>query len=104
MPNPQKVGTVTVDIARAVEEAKGGKVEFRVDKTGTIHAPFGRASFDKEKLHDNLKLLLEAVLKARPHSLKGQYVKKVVVSFTMGPVLKLMWHKPWRRLVNSIRF
>ena len=88
MPNP-KVGTVTVDIGRAVEEAKGGKVEFRVDKTGTIHAPFGRASFEKDKLYDNLKLLLESVLKARPHSLKGQYLKKVVVSFTMGPGVKI---------------
>lgn len=88
MPNP-KVGTVTADIARAVEEAKGGKVEFRVDKTGTIHAPFGRASFDKDKLHENLKTLLEAVLKAKPHSLKGQYMKKIVVSFTMGPGVKI---------------
>lgn len=88
MPNP-KVGTVTVDIGRAVEEAKGGKVEFRVDKTGTVHAPFGRASFDKDKLFDNLKALLEAVLKARPHSLKGQYIKKIVVSFTMGPGVKI---------------
>jgi large subunit ribosomal protein L1 len=88
MPNP-KVGTVTVDIGRAVEEAKGGKVEFRVDKTGTIHAPFGRASFDLEKLHQNLKTLLEAVLKAKPHSLKGQYMKKVVISFTMGPGVKV---------------
>lgn len=88
MPNP-KVGTVTADIGRAVEEAKGGKVEFRVDKTGTIHAPFGRASFDKDKLHDNLKTLLEAVLKAKPHSLKGQYMKKIVLSFTMGPGVKI---------------
>lgn len=88
MPNP-KVGTVTVDIARAVEEAKGGKVEFRVDKTGNVHAPFGRASFDKDKLHENLRVLLEAVLKAKPHSLKGQYLKKVVVSFTMGPGVKI---------------
>lgn len=88
MPNP-KVGTVTVDIARAVEEAKGGKVEFRVDKTGTVHAPFGRASFDKDKLHENLKTLLEAVIKARPHSLKGQYLKKIVLSFTMGPGVKV---------------
>jgi large subunit ribosomal protein L1 len=88
MPNP-KVGTVTVDIGRAVEEAKGGKIEFRVDKTGTIHAPFGRASFDKEKLHDNLKILLEAVIRAKPHSLKGKYIKKAVVSFTMGPGIKL---------------
>jgi large subunit ribosomal protein L1 len=88
MPNP-KVGTVSADVARAVEEAKGGKIEFRADKTGTVHAPFGRASFDKEKLYDNLKALLEAVLKAKPHSLKGQYMKKVVVSFTMGPGVKV---------------
>lgn len=88
MPNP-KVGTVTVDIGRAVEEAKGGKVEFKVDKTGTLHAPFGRASFDKEKLHENLRTLLEAVLRAKPHSLKGQYMKKIVVSFTMGPGIKI---------------
>ncbi len=88
MPNP-KVGTVTVDIGRAVEEAKGGKVEFRVDKTGTVHAPFGRASFDKEKLQENLKTLLEAVLRAKPHSLKGIYMKKVVISFTMGPGIKV---------------
>jgi large subunit ribosomal protein L1 len=88
MPNP-KVGTVTVDIGRAVDEAKGGKVEFRVDKTGTVHAPFGRASFEKEKLHENLKTLLEAVLRAKPHSLKGIYMKKVVLSFTMGPGVKV---------------
>lgn len=88
MPNP-KVGTVTVDIARAVEEAKGGKVEFRVDKTGTVHAPFGRASFDKEKLHENLRVLLEAIIKAKPHSVKGQYMKKIVLSFTMGPGVKV---------------
>lgn len=88
MPNP-KVGTVAADVARAVEEAKGGKVEFRADKTGTVHAPFGRASFDKEKLHENLKALLEAILKAKPHSLKGQYLKKVVLSFTMGPGVKV---------------
>lgn len=88
MPNP-KVGTVTVDIGRAVEEAKGGKVEFRVDKTGTLHAPFGRASFEKEKLEENLKTLLEAVQRARPHSVKGQYMKKITISLTMGPVVKL---------------
>lgn len=88
MPNP-KVGTVSVDIGRAVEEAKGGKVEFRVDKTGTVHAPFGRASFDKDKLHDNLRTLLEAIMRAKPHSLKGQYLKKIVISFTMGPGVKV---------------
>lgn len=88
MPNP-KVGTVTVDIGRAVEEAKGGKIEFRVDKTGTVHAPFGRASFEKEKLYENLKALLEVIQRARPHSLKGQYIKKIVLSFTMGPGVKV---------------
>lgn len=88
MPNP-KVGTVTNDIARAVEEAKGGKIEFRVDKGGTIHAPFGRASFPKEKLQENLKVLLDAIHKARPHSLKGQYMKKIAISLTMGPSIKL---------------
>lgn len=88
MPNP-KVGTVTVDIGRAVEEAKGGKIEFRVDKTGTLHAPFGRASFSKEHLVNNLRTLLEAIHKARPHSVKGQYMQKIVVSLTMGPGVKL---------------
>lgn len=88
MPNP-KVGTVTVDVGRAVEEAKGGKIEFRVDKTGTIHAPFGRASFEKDKLYENLKTLLEAIQRARPHSLKGQYIKKIVLSLTMGPGVKV---------------
>ncbi len=88
MPNP-KVGTVTVDIGRAVEEAKGGKIEFRVDKTGTLHAPFGRASFAKDKLQENLQTLLEAIQKARPHTVKGTYMKKIVISLTMGPGLKL---------------
>lgn len=88
MPNP-KVGTVTPDVAKAVKDIKGGKIEFKVDKTGTLHVPFGRASFDKEKLQENLKTLLEAVHKARPHSLKGQYMKKIVVSFTMGPGVRL---------------
>lgn len=88
MPNP-KVGTVTMDVAKAVEEAKGGKIEFRVDKTGTLHAPFGRASFAPEKLSENLRALLEAVQKAKPHSVKGQYMKKIVISLTMGPGVKL---------------
>jgi large subunit ribosomal protein L1 len=88
MPNP-KVGTVTVDVVKAIEEVKGGKIEFKVDKTGTLHAPFGRASFDAQKLSENLQTLLEAIQKARPHSLKGQYMQKIVVSLTMGPGLKL---------------
>ena len=88
MPNP-KVGTVTVDIAKAVKDIKGGKIEFKVDKTGTLHAPVGRASFSAGNLQENLKTLLDAVLRARPSSVKGQYVKKVTISSTMGPGIKL---------------
>jgi large subunit ribosomal protein L1 len=88
MPNP-KVGTVTMDVAKAVQEAKGGKVEFKVDKNGVLHIPFGRASFDKEKLEGNLKTLLETVQKLKPHSLKGIYMRKIVLSLTMGPSIKL---------------
>lgn len=88
MPNP-KVGTVTMDVAKAVQEAKGGKVEFKVDKNGTLHIPFGRASFDKEKLEGNLRSLLEAIQKLKPHSMKGQYMRKIVISLTMGPGIKL---------------
>lgn len=88
MPNP-KVGTVTPDIGKAVEEAKGGKVEFRVDKTGNLHAPFGRSSFSSEKLHENLKTLLEAVVRAKPHTVKGQYMKKIVLAYTMGPGVRV---------------
>ena len=88
MPNP-KVGTVTMDVAKAVQEAKGGKVEFKVDKNGTLHIPFGRASFDKEKLEGNLRSLLEAIQKLKPHSMKGQDMRKIVISLTMGPGIKI---------------
>lgn len=88
MPNP-KVGTVTVDVARAVKETKAGKVEFRVEKAGIIHVPVGRASFAQEKLRENIIAIMEYLLKVRPSSVKGQYVKSVAVSSTMGPGIRL---------------
>lgn len=84
MPNP-KVGTVTFDIARAVKESKSGKVEFRVEKAGIIHAPVGKVSFDPQKLQENILALMEALLKAKPSAAKGTYVKKISLSSTMGP-------------------
>ncbi len=84
MPNP-KTGTVTVDVARAIQETKAGKVEFRVDKTGVIHAPVGKVSFDHQKLAENAKTLIDAVLKAKPSTAKGKYVKGANVCSTMGP-------------------
>ncbi len=84
MPNP-KVGTVTFDIERAVSEQKSGKIEFRVDKAGIVHAPFGRLSFSREQLAENFLAIAEAVVKAKPAVTKGAYVKKVSISSTMGP-------------------
>src|SRR5262245_8973041 len=84
MPNP-KTGTVTPDIANAVRETKAGKVEYRVDKTGVIHVPVGKVSFAQEKITENAKALIDAVIKAKPATAKGRYVKKVNVSTTMGP-------------------
>ena len=88
MPNP-KVGTVTFDIDRAVKEIKAGKVEYRVEKTGIIHAPIGKVSFEPEKLRENFETFTEAIIKAKPPGAKGQYIKTVTVSSTMGPGLKL---------------
>jgi large subunit ribosomal protein L1 len=84
MPNP-KTGTVTFDVTTAVKETKAGKVEYRVDKTGVIHVPVGKVSFDSDKLRDNAKALLEAVVKAKPSTAKGKYVKKVNLAATMSP-------------------
>ncbi len=88
MPNP-KVGTVTFEVGRAVREQKAGKIEFRVDKAGIVHVPFGKASFGPEKLRDNLNAVLEAIVKAKPASAKGNYLKKVSISTTMGPGIKV---------------
>ena len=88
MPNP-KAGTVTPDVARAVTEAKAGKVEYRLDKTNIIHCPIGKASFGVEKLQTNFEALMGAVIKARPAACKGQYVKSCVVASTMGPGIKI---------------
>ena len=88
MPNP-KAGTVTPDVARAVTEAKAGKVEYRLDKTNIIHCPIGKASFGVEKLQTNFEALMGAVIKARPAACKGQYVKSCVVASTMGPGIKV---------------
>jgi large subunit ribosomal protein L1 len=84
MPNP-KTGTVTLDVARAVKEVKAGKVEFRVDKTGIIHCPVGKVSFAAEKLAENAQALIQSVLKAKPATAKGRYVRSIVISSTMGP-------------------
>jgi large subunit ribosomal protein L1 len=88
MPNP-KVGTVTPDVARAVREQKAGKVEFRVDKAGVVHVPFGKVSFGADKLCENLLACIEALVRAKPQSSKGTYLKKVSISSTMGPGLRL---------------
>jgi large subunit ribosomal protein L1 len=88
MPNP-KVGTVSMDIARAVKEQKAGKVEFRVEKAGIVHVPFGKASFDPDKLKANFSAIMEVIYKAKPQTAKGVYVKNVTVSTTMGPGIKL---------------
>ena len=84
MPNP-KTGTVTMDVEKAVREVKAGKVEFRVDKTGIIHCPVGKASFDAQKLADNANALISSVIKAKPATAKGKYVRSISVSSTMGP-------------------
>ena len=88
MPNP-KVGTVTADVKKAVTEAKAGKVEFRVEKAGIVHVPVGKKSFDANKLADNVKALLEALMKAKPSTAKGAYVKSITLSSTMGPGIKI---------------
>jgi len=88
MPNP-KAGTVTMDVAKAIADIKAGKIEYRLDKTNIIHCPIGKASFTIDKLAENFHTLLEAILKAKPAAAKGQYLKSVVVTSTMGPGIKV---------------
>ncbi len=88
MPNP-KAGTVTMDVTKAIADIKAGKIEYRLDKSNIIHVPIGKASFSNEKLADNFQTLMDAISKARPSSLKGQYVKSITLSSTMGPGIKV---------------
>ena len=88
MPNP-KAGTVTPDVAKAVTEAKAGKIEYRLDKTNIIHCPIGKASFGAQKLQENFDTLMDAIVKAKPAAAKGQYVKSCVITPTMGPGIKI---------------
>lgn len=93
MPNP-KVGTVTLDVTRAVNEIKAGKIEYRTDKAGNIHAPIGKVSFDAEKLLENYQTLVETLIKAKPSAAKGQYIRSITFSTTMGPGVKVNPLKP----------
>lgn len=88
MPNP-KVGTVTFDVAKAVKELKAGRVEFRVDKGGIVHMPVGKVSFEEEKLIENIRAAIEAIMKAKPSTVKGKYIKRITVSSTMGPGVRV---------------
>lgn len=88
MPNP-KTGTVTMDVTKAVNEVKAGKIEYRVDKTGIVHAPIGKAKFEANQLVENFKTLADIIVKAKPASQKGQYIKSITVSSTMGPGVKI---------------
>ena len=88
MPNP-KTGTVTMDVTKAVKDIKAGKIEYRLDKTNIIHCPIGKASFGSDKLLENFNALLDAIIKAKPASTKGQYIKSVAVASTMGPGVKI---------------
>ncbi len=88
MPNP-KAGTVTMDVTKAVQEIKAGKIEYRLDKTNIIHVPIGKASFTEEQLADNFQTLMGAIAKAKPSTLKGQYLKSVTLASTMGPSVKV---------------
>lgn len=88
MPNP-KAGTVTMDVAKAIDEIKAGKIEYRLDKTNIIHVPVGKVSFGKDKLFENFQTLMSAIIKAKPSATKGQYIKSIVISTTMGPGIKV---------------
>jgi large subunit ribosomal protein L1 len=88
MPNP-KAGTVTMDVARAVREIKAGKIEFRVDKTGNVHAPVGKINFSEQQLAENLQAFMDTIVRAKPAAAKGQYIRSATVSSTMGPGIRL---------------
>lgn len=88
MPNP-KAGTVTMDVTKAVNDIKAGKIEYRLDKTNIIHVPLGKASFEEEKLQDNFRAVMDAIQKAKPSALKGQYLRSITLSSTMGPGVKI---------------
>ncbi len=92
MPNP-KSGTVTMDVAKAVQEVKAGKVEYRLDKTAIIHCPIGKKSFGAEKIRENFTALMDAIVKAKPAAAKGQYIKSVVIASTMGPGVKVSYSR-----------
>ena len=92
MPNP-KSGTVTMDVAKAVKEVKAGKVEYRLDKTAIIHCPIGKKSFGAEKIAENFEALMDAIVKAKPAAAKGQYIKSVTITSTMGPGVKVAYNK-----------
>ena len=88
MPNP-KTGTVTTDVAAAIREIKAGKVEFRADKTALVHVPIGKLSFDVQKIQENAMVVISSVVKAKPSAAKGKYIKRIILSSTMGPGIEL---------------
>jgi large subunit ribosomal protein L1 len=88
MPNP-KAGTVTMDVAKAVKEIKAGKIEFRVDKTGNVHAPVGKASFTADQLTQNVQAFMDTIVRAKPSAAKGTYLRSATISSTMGPGVRL---------------
>ena len=88
MPNP-KAGTVTMDVAKAIADIKAGKIEYRLDKTNIVHVPLGKASFTEEQLSDNFQTLMSAIIKAKPSALKGQYLRSITLTSTMGPGIKV---------------
>ena len=88
MPNP-KAGTVTMDVTKAINDIKAGKIEYRLDKSNIIHVPLGKASFEEAKLQENFDALMEAIVKAKPSALKGQYLRSITLTSTMGPGVKV---------------